>query len=404
MKIISLQINSLKEAGIFMKGIGADAEGIKIMAPKVILKAFKIEEISSYSANIIKQQLLSLGADAAISRKALVKKVNTDIIIFGTLSQLRKFTGRIKHQPFGLKDLSFELNSILEQDNKTFRFRARDKVLIINKPLICGVINLTPDSFSGDGIFKKKADSKQQLVSLVLNRVSEMLKYGVKIIDIGGESTRPYSGPVKEDEEIKRVIPYLKLIRKKFPRIILSIDTYKYKVTKQAINEGVDIVNDITALRYSPKIASLIKKYRLGCVLMHMKRTPQTMQVKPVYKHVRREILGFLSKQVKFCLNEGIKKEQIMIDPGIGFGKRLEDNLEIINHLDEFKSLGLPIFLGISRKSFIGDILKAGVEERLIGTVAGVVLSVLRGVDILRVHDVKEVSQAIRIVNKILNH
>jgi dihydropteroate synthase len=191
------------------------------------------------------------------------------------------------------------------------------------------------------------------------------------------------------------------LIRKRFPQLILSIDTYKYKVAKAAVNEGIDVVNDITALRHSPQITSLVKKYHLGCILMHMKGQPCTMQINPTYRDVVKEILDFLGERVGFCLKQGVNKNQLMVDPGIGFGKRLEDNLEIINRLYEFKSLGLPIFLGVSRKSFIGKVLGVGVEERLPGTIVGVVLSILRGADVVRVHDVKEVSQAIKIAQKL---
>lgn len=403
MRIIPLQLNSVKEAARYLEAIGADIYGVKIMAPKTIFKVFKIEGVSSYAANIFKQHLLSLGADAALSRETLVKSVKTDIIIFGTLSQLKKCIKKIIHQPFGLKELADKLREALEKETCNPIFMARDKKVVIKKPLICGIINLTPDSFSGDGLLTKVLCSRSNIASLVLKRVEEMVKNGAKMIDLGGESTRPFSKFISENEEQKRVIPYLRLVRKKFPKIILSIDTYKFKVAKEAVDEGVDVINDITALRHSPEIAHLVKKHRLGCVLMHMKGTPRTMQINPIYNDVVKDILIFLEKRVNFCLTQGINKHQLMVDPGIGFGKKLEDNLVILNRLYEFKSLGVPIFLGVSRKSFIGKIIKEDVGNRLPGTLASIVLSILKGAGILRVHDVKEAAQAIKITTHIVN-
>ena len=196
----------------------------------------------------------------------------------------------------------------------------------------------------------------------------------------------------------------MKVLRKEFKKVFLSVDTYKYSVAKAAIEEGADIINDITALRSSPQIASLIKRYKLGCILMHMRGTPQTMQVNPHYKDVTAEIIDFFKERLKFCNSRGINKSQILIDPGIGFGKRLEDNTRIINELYKFKVLGQPIFLGLSRKSFIGKILKVGFDQRLAGTIAASMVSLTKGANILRVHDVRETAQAIKVASKIINN
>ena len=404
MRITPLQINNPQSAAKYLHTIGAEKYGIKIMAPKTIFRVFKVEGIDSYAANIIKQHFLSLGSDAALSRDALVKKIKTDIIIFGTLSQIRKFIQKVKHQPFGLRALAEQLHLRLKNEERTFHCLVRDKHLVIKKPIICGVINLTPDSFSNDGLLGRHGNSYDTPKELILAKVTEMVKSGAKIIDIGGESTRPFSRPISEEEEIRRVIPYLKVIRKHFPRIILSVDTYKYRVAKAAIEEGVDIINDITALRHSPQIVSLIKKYRIGCILMHMKGTPRSMQRSPHYKNVIQEVLQFLEKRINFCLTQGIEQRQLFVDPGVGFGKRLEDNLRILNHLYAFKSLELPIFLGVSRKSFIGTIAGAKVEERLPGTVASIIIATFNGADIVRVHDVREIAQAMKISDRIVHN
>ncbi len=400
MRVIPLSISNLNQIRQIMHALGVDPEGIRIMANKSIHRVFKVEGIDSYIANILKQELLSLGADSALPKDALLRRRKIDILIFGTLSQLNKLIGKIKKQPFNLlKDLA----SILEERLKDkVSFVARGKRLNLSKPVVCGIVNVTFDSFSGDGLMKKTKGDLSKLKEEALRITERMVKEGAKIIDFGAESSRPFSRPIPEDEELKRLIPILKVVRRKFKDIFISVDTYKYRVAKEAIEEGADIINDITALRKNPRIAYLLKKYKVGCILMHMKGTPSTMQINPSYRDVVREIASFLERRVNFCLEQGVEKNQIMIDPGIGFGKRVRDNLEIINRLQEFKFLGLPIFLGVSRKSFIGKVLNVDVGERLIGTIATIVIAILKGANVLRVHDVKQVYEAIKMSNRIL--
>ena len=393
---LELKREKIKEC---MEKIGVDKEGIKIMLPKADFKIFKIDDLNSYAANILKQEALALGAEVAIRREALVRKTKTDALIFATAAQLKKLVEKLNKQPFGLKEVSSELKKFLKERKKVLFLRGR--ILNLSQPCICGIINLTFDSFSQDGILMQAQRERRKPEEIALRKTEEMIKEGAKIIDLGAESSRPFSRPISEEEELRRLLPSLKAIRKEFKDIFISVDTYKYKVAKEAAEEGADIINDITALRKSPQIVSLIKKYNLGCVLMHMKGAPQTMQINPTYKDVIKEISKFLEERVNFCLKEGVKREQLMIDPGIGFGKRVEDNLKIINHLEEFKFLNLPIFLGVSRKSFIGKVLNVEVDKRLVGTLATVVVAILKGADILRVHDVKEINQAIRIIKAI---
>lgn len=405
MRITPLDIKNEEEAREIMSSVGVSPEGIKILSPKSIYASFKIDGIKSWEANIIKQQLLSLGSDAAIARNVLVKNIKTSVFIFGNLSQLKKLSEKLRLQPFTLKEVSQGIDAYLDNlGNKELVFRARRKVLKIRKPIICGIINVTENSFSGDGLLSKVRTSNLKVRTLALKKADEMVRAGAKIIDVGGESTRPFSSPVKVGDEIKRVIPVLKVLRKEFKKVFLSIDTYKYLVAKAAVEEGVDIINDITALRSSPQITLLIRRYKLGCILMHMKGTPQTMQVNPRYKDVTAEIIDFFKERLKFCNLRGINRSQILIDPGIGFGKRLEDNARIINELYKFKVLGQPIFLGLSRKSFIGKILKVGLDQRLAGTIAASIISLTKGANILRVHDVRETAQAIKVASKIINN
>lgn len=410
-RIIPLKIESEAKAKRLLASIGVSRQGVKILAPKSLPLAFRIDGISSVEANIIKQNLLSLGTDSAIEKDALIKRIKTKTIIFGSLNQLKRLCKKLNNQPFGLREVSTEISTCLNNlFKKEFIFKARDKVLKIKEAVICGIINLTPDSFSQDGLLKEMQNARQsaeragKMKSLVLKKAGEMIKNGAKIIDLGGESTRPFSRAIKEEEEIRRVMPALKAIRKEFKKIIISLDTYKYKVAKVGAEEGVDIINDITAFNHSPRMASLIKNYKLGCVLMHMKGSPATMQVNPSYTDVVEEIIDFFGERLKFFKGEGLTNEQIVIDPGIGFGKRLEDNIKIINELYKFKIFGLPLFLGLSRKSFIAGVLNVPVGERLTGTIAASCCALIKGANILRVHDTKEIREAVKITSNIFNN
>jgi len=398
MKITPVAVKSEQEAKELMNSLGVSKEGIRILSSKCLCSAFKVEGIKSWEANILKQHLLSQGSDAAIERDALVKNIKTQALLFGNHSQLKALCEKLKDQTFGLKEISQTLSGYLDNIYKqSYNFRAGDKRIKITKPLVCGIINLTPDSFSGDGWFNKNQ-------SLILKEVEKMVKAGAKIIDIGGESSRPFAKPVKEKEELARVIPTLKAIRKKFNKVLISIDTYKYQVAKQTAAEGVDIINDITALGGDFRKASLIKRYKLGCILMHMKGKPKTMQSNPSYQDVVGEVLDFFKQRLSFCQSQGIDRNQIMIDPGIGFGKRFEDNLRLIDELYKFKIFGLPLFLGLSRKSFIGKIVNRNPQQRLIGSLSAAILGVIRGANVLRTHDVAETVEALKVASKIINN
>jgi dihydropteroate synthase len=228
-----------------------------------------------------------------------------------------------------------------------------------------------------------------------------MVSCGADIIDIGGESSRPYARPISVEEEIQRVIPVLKKLVKRI-NVPISIDTYKPEVAKRALDLGVSIINDITALRKNQEMARLISSYKAGVILMHMKGRPLTMQRSPNYSDVVSEIIDYLNRAITFALNFGIEREKIIIDPGIGFGKNTEHNLEILRRLREFKVLGRPLLVGVSRKSFIGNVLNKPVEDRLFGTLASVSLAIANGADIVRVHDVKEISDTVKICDAIL--
>lgn len=268
------------------------------------------------------------------------------------------------------------------------------------KTLIMGILNVTPDSFS-DG-------EKFNTVEKALKHAKNMIIEGADIIDIGGESTRPGAKPITAEEEIKRVLPVLKKIVRETDTPI-SVDTYKSKVAKKCLSNGASMINDITALRGNEKLVDIIRDYNVPVCLMHMKGTPQNMQKNPHYKNVVKEIKDFLKKQSNYAVSKGIKKKNIIIDPGIGFGKRTgsgtEDNCTILANIKEFKKLGYPVLVGASRKKFIGNICgekKLPADERLEGSIAASIISSLNGADILRVHDVKETVRALKVLNCVI--
>ncbi len=272
----------------------------------------------------------------------------------------------------------------------------RGRLFNFDRTYIMGIINVTPDSFFDGGLFKTTDDAVQKALELV--------KDGADIIDIGGESTRPGALPVSIEEELNRVIPVIKQFRKIDKETPISIDTYKAEVAKQAILSGADIINDISGGTFDESIINVAAAYNCFYILMHIKGKPFDMQQNPVYseKGVVFDIKEFFINQTKKLMNSGIKRDKIILDPGIGFGKTLNDNIEILSNLRELCNLGFPVLIGTSRKSFIGNLLQKPPQDRLYGTLASVVLSIVNGVSIVRVHDVSQIKDAIIITDKIL--
>ena len=402
MRITPLGLNSELAAQELFRTLGVSKEGIAILSPKSVYAAFRADGLSAWEANIIKQDLLSLGSDAALNREVLIKEMKTSIAIFGSIAQLERICIKLKDQPFGLKKFSTQLSTALKNCfNENPVFYARGKRLELGAPVICGIINVTGDSFSGDGILKK---SSTQTVNAALAKAGSMIKNGAVMLDIGAESSRPGAKPLKAKDELARLTPVIKGLRKEFKNVLISVDTYKYETARDAADCGADIINDITALRYAPKIAGVIKRYKLGCILMHMQGTPSTMQVKPAYKCVITELHDFFVERLEFCEKNGIDKSSLMIDPGIGFGKTSGHNLEILKNIFQFKVFGCPIFLGLSRKSFVGKTLKLNINDRLAGALGAGVYAMLAGAKVFRTHDVKETREALTMAQRIKDY
>ena len=257
-----------------------------------------------------------------------------------------------------------------------------------------GVLNVTPDSFSDGGKFN--------LLNLALKHVNSMLEHGADIIDIGGESTKPGSDPVSVDEELNRVIPVVIEVKKRSNNALISVDTYKSVVAKEAIEAGADIINDISGLAYDKDMAPLLAKNDVPVVLMHIQGKPKTMQENISYNDLIDDIKQYFERRCDYALKSGIKKNNIILDPGIGFGKTFNNNFKLLKNLKEFKGMAYPLLIGPSRKAFIGDVLNLPPDERLEGTIATVVAGILNGANIVRVHDVKEIKRAVVVTENIL--
>lgn len=251
---------------------------------------------------------------------------------------------------------------------------------------IMGVLNLTPDSFSDGGRFNN--------LDLGLEQAKKMLAQGAEIIDIGGESTRPGAVPVSVEEELSRVLPTIKAIRKQHPETLISIDTHKTEVMEAAIHCGAGLINDINALQADGAIEVAVKHDVKVC-LMHKQGTPQDMQDNPQYQDVVQTVLDFFDERVEQCLAAGMNPERIILDPGIGFGKNLAHNIALLQNIDTLKQMGFPVLIGVSRKSMFAEILQQPVEQRLFGSLAAAQFAYLQGADIFRVHDVSETRQVL---------
>jgi dihydropteroate synthase len=389
-----LHITNANEAIRQMKKMGVDPTGVKLMEGKTLHFNLKVEGIEPRRANLLKQEMLSLGGDVAVDGRGLdCSAEHTDALLMGTQKHFEKLILKLEQYP-DLQPLSQSIKETLKNLSKThYAIRCRKRTLVLGKQtLLMGVLNVTPDSFSDGGLFYDKGKA----VSYGLKMVEE----GADMIDIGGESTRPGSKPLELQEELRRVIPVIESLAKKLD-VPISIDTYKSTVAQRAIEAGAQMVNDISGLKFDPNLAQVAAKEDTPLVLMHIRGIPETMQKDVHYDSLFSEILHNLRDSVQRAESAGLDPKQIIIDPGIGFGKSFEDNLLIIKNLFEFRILGKPILLGTSRKSFIGKILNTEVGDRLEGTLSSIAIGVLNGAHIIRSHDVLQAKKAIAVADAI---
>lgn len=376
-----LSLRSLREVRSELQKIGVDEGYLDSLAEKGAFIIFKIRHLNPASCNIIKQSALSVGTDAAVHRDVITgKKDDSDILLFGSYKEIERVAAKLAGQPFGLDRVA---QGILEKLNgkasERFFLTSKRHILLSGGVRIMGVLNVTPDSFSDGGRYVEKERAVQ--------RVLEMVEAGADMIDIGGESSRPGSEPISAQEEMERVMPVIEMVKQKCD-VPVSIDTCKSSVAEKALERGAEIVNDISALRFDGHMIDVIRERKAGVILMHMQGEPKHMQKDPHYEDAIQEIYDFLNERVSYAKEGGIPEGSIVVDPGIGFGKRLEDNYEILDRIGEFNSLGIGVLVGASRKSFIGMTLDVAVDERIEGSLAACAIALEGGVSILRVHDV----------------
>ncbi len=383
-----LVLDSQAQVAAEMAAIGVDPIGARIMIPKAIFRAVKIEGLSTPAANLVKQEMLSKGGEAAIAWSSCVASgERTDVLLLGTLRQYRRLIHRLRMQPFKLRGLADELRRALQHydavppptvcGNTTFEWGRRTYVM--------GILNVTPDSFSGDGLGGD--------VEATVARARQMVAEGADILDIGGESTRPGHVPVSAEEELARVLPALRAVAAAVP-VPISIDTYKPEVAEAALAAGAHMLNDIWGLQRHPQLATVAARAQVPVVVMHNQEGTD-------YRDLMGDVVRFLRRSVEIAVTAGIPEENVIVDPGIGFGKRREHNLEVMARLAELRTLGRPILLGTSRKSTIGYVLGTPPDQRLEGTAATVALGIANGADIVRVHDVREMARVARMADAV---
>ena len=375
-----------------MNRIGVSPEGLDLMIGKGEFLIVKVANISAPAANILKQEMLAKGGEVALGKEmAYLRSEEGEAIIMGTRTQYRRLLELLPRQPFGLAALAQDLNRLLETleegpppltiKNQRFEWGKRTYIM--------GIINITPDSFSGDGLL-----AQDRMLTKVLQQAEAFLEAGADFLDIGGQSTRPGYTQVSTEEEKRRVLPVLETLAKKFP-LPLSVDTYKPAVAKAALAAGADLINDIWGLQNDPAMVQIAAAAQAPVIVMHNKTTPE-------YTDLMGDVASFLQNSIDLAVAHGLPREKIIIDPGIGFGKTPEQNLTVLNRLDELKALGAPILLGTSRKSVIGHVLDLPVEQRVEGTAATVAVGITRGAHIIRVHDVKAMVRVARMTDAII--
>ena len=368
-----------------LKKIGFDKTYLRQGALKHNFRTIKICDINCAQANIIKQTALTTGTDCAVHREVITGKVDiSDCILSGSVSQLVKIAEKLKYQPFKLSILSEQIKKLVSLLPDSLYVRDIS-IEWGKKTYIMGILNITPDSFSDGGEYFGTDKAIEHYKSLVQD--------GADFIDIGGESTRPFSKKVSAQEEQSRVVPIIKEIREFDQNTVISIDTRNASTARAAITAGADIINDVSALDWDENMINVLKDTKAPVVLNHSKGSPDVMQNDTCYTDVVDEIFDYLYKKIDFLVTNGIEQNKIIVDPGIGigFGKSTEQNFEIIKRIEEFKSLGCPVLVGHSRKNFISETIES--KDNSVLDTATLILSQMladKKVDIIRVHNVKQ--------------
>jgi len=391
-----LLLPSVQEARSQVARIGPTPPALEWLANKASFRPVRLEKVRGKAANILKQELLAVGGDCVVSPQvADFDDTPRPIVLLATMRQYEHLVAKLQNQPLGLPQIGQELRVALdhyEQSQRPALQCPHGEISIGQRTLVMGIINMTPDSFAGDGLSGSAQAALQQ--------AEEFAAVGADIIDIGGESTRPGTSTITAEEELQRVLPALRAVREAVG-LPVSIDTSRAQVARQALAEGADIINDVYALRGEGMLA-VAGEAAVPVVIMHMQGTPKDMQQNPTYEDLITEIYDFFAGRIEAATDAGIAEQQIIIDPGFGFGKAVNHNLEIVRRLREFRSLGRPILVGPSRKSTIGKVLDRPVDQRRWGTAATCAAAIINGADIIRVHDVAQMTEVARMTDAIV--
>ena len=376
-----------------MRRIGCEETGVQIMAPKGEFYALRLENVRGKAASLLKQMMLSAGGDACVARGvAAFDDTPAPVLLVGDRRHYRRLYPRLRMEPFGLAQIADEIERALQALTETpAPVRCGRHELTFDRSRVMGIINTTPDSFSGDGL----GDN----VAAAVAQGQAFAAAGADLLDIGGESTRPGSDGVSAEEEIARVVPVIEALAAEVD-LPLSVDSSKPEVCRAALAAGATLINDVWALR-QPGMLQLAAENGAAVCVMHMQGQPRDMQHQPHYEDLITEVYDFLAERVEAAVAAGIAREQIIIDPGFGFGKTVAHNLELVRRLAEFRSLGLPILLGPSRKRTIGEITGKPAGERVLGTATICALGLANGANIIRVHDVPEMVDVARVVDAV---
>jgi dihydropteroate synthase len=388
-----IALRDVSEARALMSRMGVSTGGTDIMDKKALFRVVRVKGLDFRAANILKQEMLSRGGEVATSRDVYeFGGVEADCLVLGTLTQFERVLPKLRAQPFGLRDLATAIAAALQHyDAGTPAFHQGFD--LSRGPRVMGILNVTPDSFSDPG------DHFDADVAVAA--AWRMVEEGADMIDVGGESTRPGSDRTEPEEEMRRVLPVIRALAGSLP-VPISVDTYRASVASAALEAGAFMVNDVSAFRMDPALADVVRDAGCPVALMHMLGEPKTMQDDPVYDDVVDDVFGFFVERLTWAVDQGIPEEHLMIDPGIGFGKTLTHNLQLLRRIGTFRSLGRPILLGTSRKRFIGEVLGLPEpKERTVGTAATSVIAAVQDVDMVRVHDVRENVEAIRMTRAI---
>lgn len=384
-------IDNEKTAKEYIRSTGCDVTGMNLMASKAVYRTVKLIGVTAAAANIIKQELLAVGGDAAVHRGIMdATAAESDMLLMGTVKQYQRLIKKLRMYSFMLPEIAESISGVLvNMEGRPVReLRCRSKKITLGeRTIVMGILNLTPDSFSDGGKFDN--------LDAAVEQAKRLVDEGADIVDVGAESTRPQAARVSAQEEISRIRPVLERLVGEIP-VPISVDTYKSETARAALEMGAEIINDVWGCKKDAKMAQVMAQYPdVPVVLMHN-------QTGTEYQELMGDIIAGLAESVAIAEQAGVDASNIIIDPGIGFGKDTHQNLEVMRRLQEFQSLGKPVLLGTSRKSMIGKTLDLPVNERVEGTAATVTLGITMGVDIVRVHDVKEMARVVKMTDSMV--